>query len=95
MSGGKAGIHLIQGIGPGYIPSLVDRSIIDRVIAVEGLEAIRMMRRLLSEEGLMVGVSSGANVLAALRVAEELKDGRTIITVLPDRAERYLSMKIW
>lgn len=94
MSGGKPGTHLIQGIGPGYIPSLVNMDIIDRVIAVESQEAIDMTKRLLTEEGLMVGVSSGANVLAALKVAAELDDGQTIVTILPDRAERYLSMNM-
>jgi len=94
MSGGKPGNHLIQGIGPGYIPSLIDMGIIDRVITITGQEAIDMTRRLLREEGLMVGVSSGANVLAALRVAGELDDGQTVVTILPDRGERYLSMHI-
>lgn len=94
MSGGKPGNHLIQGIGPGYIPSLIDMGIIDRVIAITDQEAIDMTRRLLREEGLMVGVSSGANVLAALRVAGELDDGKTVVTILPDRGERYLSMHI-
>ena len=94
MSGGLPGIHLIQGIGPGYIPSLVDMSIVNRVIVVENREAIEMTKRLLREEGLMVGISSGANVFAALKVAGELGDGRTIVTILPDRGERYLSMNI-
>ncbi|MBA7602761.1 Cysteine synthase [subsurface metagenome] len=94
MSGGEPGSHLIQGIGPGYIPSLVNMGIIDRVITVKGQEAIDMTRRLLTEEGLMVGVSSGANVIAALKVAGELEDRQTIVTILPDRGERYLSMNI-
>jgi len=94
MSGGKPGNHLIQGIGPGFIPSLVNRGVIDQVIAITDQEAIDMTRRLLREEGLMVGVSSGANVLAAMRVARELKDGQTVVTILPDRGERYLSMHI-
>lgn len=94
MSGGEPGTHLIQGIGPGFIPSLVNMGIIDRVITVKGQEAIDMTRRLLTEEGLMVGVSSGANVIAALKVAGELEDGQTIVTILPDRGERYLSMNI-
>ena len=94
MSGGKPRTHLIQGIGPGFIPSLVNMGIIDRVITVKGQEAIDMTRRLLTEEGLMVGVSSGANVIAALKVAGELEDGQTIVTILPDRGERYLSMNI-
>ena len=94
MSGGKAGTHLIQGIGSGYIPSIVNMDIIDRVIPVKEQEAIDMTRRLLKEEGLMVGISSGANVFAALKVAAELKDGQTIVTILPDRGERYLSMNV-
>jgi cysteine synthase A len=94
MSGGKPGIHLIQGIGPGFIPSLVNISIVDRVIAVGSQEVVDMTKRLLREEGLMVEVSSGANVLAALKVAGELEDGQTIVTILPDRGERYLSMNI-
>ena len=94
MSGGEPGTHLIQGIGPGFIPSLVNMGIIDRVITVKGQEAIDMTRRLLTEEGLMVGVSSGANVIAALKVAGELEDRQTIVTILPDRGERYLSMNI-
>ena len=94
MSGGEPGTHLIQGIGPGYIPSLVNMDIINRVIAVSDQEAIDMTRRLLKEEGLMVGISSGANVFAALKVADELEDGQTIVTILPDRGERYLSMNV-
>ncbi len=94
MSGGKPGTHLIQDIGPGYIPGLVNMDIINRVIPVKNQEAIDMTRRLLKEEGLMVGISSGANVFAALKVAAELEDGQTIVTILPDRGERYLSMNV-
>ena len=94
MSGREPGTHLIQGIGPGYIPSLVNMDIIDRVIPVKDQEAVDMTQRLLREEGLMVGISSGANVFAALKVAAELEDGQTIVTILPDRGERYLSMNV-
>ena len=94
MSGGKPGNHQIQGIGPGYVPGLVNMSAIDRVIAVGSQEAIDITRRLLTEEGLMVGISSGANVSAALQVAAESKEGQTIVTILPDRGERYLSMNV-
>ena len=94
MSGGKAGTHRIQGIGPGYIPSLVNMDAIDRVVAVADQEAVDMTRRLLREEGLLVGISSGANVFVALKIAEESKDGQTIVTLLPDRGERYLSMSV-
>ena len=94
MSGGKPGIHRIQGIGPGYVPGLVNMASIDRVIAVTEEEAIDTTRRLLREEGLMVGISSGANVFATLEVAAQLNAGNTIVTILPDRAERYLSMNV-
>ncbi len=94
MSGGESANHLIQGIGPGHIPSIIDMGIINRVITIESQEAIDMTRRLLREEGLMVGVSSGANILAALKVARELEDGQTMVTILPDRGERYLSMSV-
>lgn len=94
MSGGTPGTHAIQGIGPGYIPSLVDMDLIDGVVAVSEQEAIAMTKRLLREEGLLVGISSGANVLVALKIAAEYRDGKTIVTLLPDRGERYLSMNV-
>ena len=94
MSGGKSGTHMIQGIGPGYIPSLIDMDAIDRVVTVTDKEAVGMTRRLLREEGLLVGISSGANVLVALRIAAESKDAQPIVTLLPDRGERYLSMGV-
>jgi cysteine synthase A len=95
VSGGKPKSHLIQGIGPGFIPSLLNRDLVDEVIQVKSSDAVAMTRRLIKEEGLMVGISSGANVLAALEVARRLGRGRTIVTVLPDRGERYLSMNLF
>jgi len=95
MSGGKPASHLIQGIGPGFIPSLVDMSLVDEVIKVKSSDAVDMTRRLIKEEGLMVGISSGANVLAAVEVARRLGKGKTIVTILPDRGERYLSMDLF
>lgn len=95
MSGGEPGSHLIQGIGPGFVPSLVDMSLVDEVIKVKSSDAVDMTRRLIKEEGLMVGISSGANVLAALEVARKLGKGKTIVTILPDRGERYLSMNLF
>ena len=95
MSGGKPTSHLIQGIGPGFVPSLVNMSLIDEVIKVKSNDAVAMTRRLMKEEGLMVGISSGANVLAALEVAQRLGKGKTIVTILPDRGERYLSMDLF
>ena len=95
MSGGKPGSHTIQGIGPGFIPSLVNMDLVDEVIKVKSNDASDMTRRLIREEGLMVGVSSGANVFAALQVAQKSGKGKTIVTILPDRGERYLSMNLF
>ena len=95
VSGGKPASHIIQGIGPGFIPSLLNRDLIDEVITVKSSDAVEMTRRLMKEEGLMVGISSGANVLAALEIARRSGEGKTIVTVLPDRGERYLSMDLF
>jgi cysteine synthase A len=95
MSGGKPSSHLIQGIGPGFIPSLVNMALIDEVIKVKSNDAVAMTQRLIKEEGLMVGISSGANVLAALEIAQRSGRDKTIVTILPDRGERYLSMDLF
>jgi len=95
MSGGKPGVHVIQGIGPGYIPSLMNMDLVDEVVTVTGDEAVSMTRMLMKEEGLMVGVSSGANVFAALEAAKKSGKGETIVTILPDRGERYFSMNLF
>jgi len=92
LSGGNPGPHMIQGIGAGFIPEILDMELIDRIITIGNLEAYRMSAELASKEGLMVGISSGANVLAATRVARELKKGSNIVTLLPDTGERYLSL---
>lgn len=95
MSGGSSGYHQIQGIGPGFIPDLIDLDAIDEVFKVTSDDAIDMTRRLIREEGLMVGISSGANVIAALEVAKKLKNAKTVVTILADRAERYISMDLF
>jgi cysteine synthase A len=95
VSGGKPASHLIQGIGPGFIPSLLNMDLVDEVIQIKGKDAVDMARRLAREEGLMVGISSGANVLASLEIARKLGKGKTIVTVLPDRGERYLSLDLF
>ena len=86
---GKAGAHKIQGIGANFIPKNLDLSIIDKTITVSSDDAIEMTKRLGKEEGLLVGISSGANVVAALQMAKKVSG--KIVTVLPDTAERYLS----
>ena len=94
LQGGKFRPHAIQGIGASFVPGVLNREIYDEVIGIRDEEALAMTRRLSREEGLLVGVSSGANVVAALRVAERLGVGKTVVTMLPDTGERYLSMAI-
>ena len=91
LSGGRPAPHGLQGLGAGFIPGVLNRAVIDRVIAVSDEDALATTRRLIRLEGLLVGISSGANVFAAITVARELGAGRTVVTVLPDTGERYLT----
>jgi cysteine synthase A len=92
LSGGKAGPHRIQGLGANFIPENLDRSLVDTVLAVEDDEAGVMARRLMKEEGILAGISSGAAMKAAVTLALRPEyAGRTIVVILPDTAERYLS----
>ncbi|TET31963.1 MAG: cysteine synthase A [Planctomycetota bacterium] len=92
MSGRKPGCHGIQGFADGFIPEVVNMDEVDQVITVSTEDATKMARRLSHEEGLLVGISAGANVTAAMRVAGEMGPDAKIVTVLPDRGERYFSV---
>lgn len=93
LQGGRAGVHAIQGIGASFVPNILNREIYDEIIAIGDDDAIEMSRRLCREEGLLVGISAGANVVASLRVAKRLGEGKRVVTVLPDTGERYLTME--
>jgi cysteine synthase A len=93
LAGGRPRPHAIQGIGASFVPSVLDRSVYDELIAVTDEDACAMALRLTREEGLLVGVSSGANVWAALQVAARLRPDQTVVTMLCDTGERYLTME--
>ncbi len=93
LSGGEPGPHKIQGIGAGFIPKVLNRAIIDRIITVTDDEAYRTAKLLAQKEGLLVGISAGANVLAAQKVAKALGPGKQVVTMLPDTGERYISIE--
>jgi cysteine synthase A len=95
ISGGEPGYHKIQGLGAGFIPAVLNRQVIDEVIPVSDTDAINYTRRLASEEGLLVGISSGAACCAALRVAKILGKGQIVVTVFADKGEHYLSTELF
>lgn len=95
LSGKEKGKHKIQGIGAGFIPDILDTDVYDEVLTVTSEEAIETTRRVAREEGLLVGVSAGANITAAIRVAEKLGKGKRVVTIGCDTGERYLSTPVF
>ncbi|MDO5034015.1 MAG: cysteine synthase A [Actinomycetaceae bacterium] len=96
LSGGEAGPHGIQGIGANFVPGNFDESVIDEVLRVPTLDALAAARRAAREEGMLVGISAGANLWAALQLAKRPEfAGKTIVAIMPDTGERYLSTTLW
>ncbi len=95
LSGGSIGTHLQMGIGDGLIPAILNQNIYDDICIVKDEEALTTAKRLASEEGIMCGISSGTNVAAAIKLAKKLGKGKTVVTVLPDTAERYFSTPLF
>ena len=95
LEGGTIGTHLQMGIGDGIIPEILNQQIYNDIYVVTDEEALETSRRLAREEGLMVGISAGTNVAAALKLAKKLGEGKTVVTVLPDTAERYFSTPLF
>ena len=95
LSGGAPGRHRLQGIGAGFVPAVLNRAIVDRVIPVADEQAAETARRLAREEAIFAGISSGAAAFAALQVAKELGSGKSVVVLLPDTGERYLSTDLF
>jgi cysteine synthase A len=95
LSGGKAGRHGIQGIGAGFVPKIMDMSVVDRIVRVTDDEAKRVSRELAAKEGILAGISSGAALHAGLEIGRELGNGKKVVVLLPDSGERYLSTDLF
>lgn len=95
LSGGEASSHKIQGIGGNFVPKNLDFDVVDGIISVAGDDAINMSRQIAKDEALAVGISSGANVVGAIEIADKLGEGKSVVTVLPDTGERYLSTELY
>ncbi len=95
LSGGKVGSHIQMGIGDGVIPEILHQDVYNKIVIVTDEEALKTARELAAKEGLMCGITGGTNVAAALRMAKELGKGKTVVTILPDTAERYFSTELF
>ena len=92
LAGGRPGPHGIQGIGAGFVPGVLNLEVVDEIIAVTDEDAQQTMQRLVAEEGILAGISAGAAAWAAMQVARRLGSGKTVVVILPDTGERYLSL---
>lgn len=95
LSGGEPGPHKIQGIGAGFTPDIYDASVVDEIIKISDEEAFLITKLMASEEGILVGISTGANIAAAIKIAKKIGKGKKIVTVAPDGGEKYISMGIY
>ncbi len=95
LSGQAAGPHKIQGIGTGFIPKVLNQELVDEVLAISGEEAMQVARDVAKKEGILIGISSGAAVAGAIRVAKGLESGQNVVVIIPDNGERYLSTPLY
>ncbi|MGH4126200.1 MAG: cysteine synthase A [Clostridium sp.] len=95
LSGGEPGPHKIQGIGAGFTPDIYDAGVVDEIIKISDDEAFEMAKLMASEEGILVGISTGANIAAAIKIASRIGKGKKVVTVAPDGGEKYISMGIY
>ncbi len=95
LLGGEPGPHKIQGIGAGFVPDIYDASVVDEIIKISDEEAFEIAKRVAKEEGILVGISTGANIAAAMKIARKIGKGKKIVTVAPDGGEKYISMGIY
>ena len=95
LSGGEPGPHKIQGIGAGFTPDIYDSSVVDEIIQISDEEAFDITKRMAKEEGILVGISTGANIAAAIKIAKKIGKGKKVVTVAPDGGEKYISMGIY
>ncbi|MGH4119219.1 cysteine synthase A [Clostridium sp.] len=95
LSGGEPGPHKIQGIGAGFTPDIYDSGVVDEIMKVSDEEAFEMAKLMAKEEGILVGISTGANIAAAIKIAKRLGKGKKVVTVSPDGGEKYISMGIY